>query len=162
MADKTALTERAAVRAKQLLQSYREVNRSLNQFIREQTDGLGLTPVQILTIRALAETPGMSLSELSGQIQLGCSTTSGVVKRLAEAGIVERERLDEDQRTIAIRLTEKGQNIIRQSDDEEESRLAKAVSRFMQLSAEDVDTLLELNQKLLQVLGPESVRKHIN
>jgi MarR family transcriptional regulator, organic hydroperoxide resistance regulator len=146
----------ATTRAKQLMQSYREVQRAMMQLMRIQGDPLGLTPVQMLVVRTLSETSDLSLSDLSKRIQLGCSTTSGVVKRLVESGIVDRERLDEDQRTVAIRLTDKGKELESLAYEDDESFMSKALGRFLQLSPTDVETMLELNQKLLDVLAVES------
>lgn len=138
-------------RAKDLMNSYRQVHRTMKQLMRIQGDILGLTPVQMLVVRSLAEETNLSLSDLAERIQLGCSTTSGVVKRLVEAGIVERERLDEDQRTVAIRLTAKGKQLETQTYDDD-SLTSKALSRFLQLPAADIETMLRLNRRLLSAL----------
>src|SRR5579875_2279718 len=107
------MSEHAAqTRAREVLHSMRQVHRSMNTLMRMQADQLGVTPVQMLVMRALEEEPNLSLGELSERVALGCSTVSGVVKRLVESGLVHRDRLDEDQRTVAIRLTDAGQQLV--------------------------------------------------
>lgn len=142
----------SVARARELMHSLRQVHRSMTALMRLEADKLGLTPVQMLVLRTLADDPGLSLSELSDRLALGCSTVSGVVKRLVEAGLVERERLDEDQRTVAIRLTSRGEQLenVAFGDD---SLMSKALLNFLQLPERDVQTLLELHAELIRLLN---------
>lgn len=122
--------------------------------MRLQGDALGLTPVQMMVIRVLAEESNLSLSELSERIQLGCSTVSGVVKRLVECDVVERDRLDEDQRTVAIRLTDKGRDLQNRAFGDD-SLMWKALYNFLQLPEQDITTLLGLHKELIRKLKVE-------
>jgi len=146
--------QQSMARAKELMHSFRQVDRSITHLMRIQADTLGLTPVQMMVLRTLTEESNLSLTELAERIQLGCSTVCGVVKRLVDAGVIERERLDQDQRTIAIRLTEKGRQLASQAYGDD-SLMSKALVRFLQLPEQDIETLLELNQQLIQVLKVE-------
>lgn len=144
--------QQTAARAQELLHSFRQVQRSMTSLMRVQADRLGLTPVQMLVLHTLAEESNLSLNDLSERIQLGCSTVSGVVKRLVESGLVERDRLDEDQRTMAIRLTEHG----RQLDNlayGRDSLMSEAFLRFLKFTEEDIDTLLRLHKELIRILS---------
>jgi MarR family transcriptional regulator, organic hydroperoxide resistance regulator len=137
--------------ARELLYSFREVHRSMNRLMRIEADRLDLTPVQMLVIRTLAEESNLSLSELAERIQLGCSTVSGVVKRLVDYGVVDRNRLDEDQRTVAIRLTEKGRQLENRvfGDD---SRMSKVLTKLLQFPENDIQTLIRLHRELIRML----------
>jgi MarR family transcriptional regulator, organic hydroperoxide resistance regulator len=146
--------QQSRARARELMHSFRQVHRSMTHLMRIQAETVGLTPVQILVLRTLAEESNISLSELSHRIQLGCSTVSGVVKRLVESGFVERDRLDEDQRTVAIRITEKGRQLENTALGDD-TLMSKALVRFLQLPEQDAQTLLELNRRLIQVLSME-------
>ncbi|WAH38273.1 MarR family transcriptional regulator [Alicyclobacillus dauci] len=122
--------------------------------MRIQADKLDLTPVQIMILRILEEKPNLSLSELSERVQLGCSTVSVVVKRLVEDGVLERERLEQDQRTVAIRLTDKGRELNKQAFGED-SLLTLALQRFVRLPEKHIDTLLALHRELNAILSTE-------
>ncbi|MDB5083132.1 MAG: MarR family transcriptional regulator [Bacilli bacterium] len=140
--------------ARELMRSFRQVYRTMTQLMRTQADTVGLTPVQMMVVRTLAEESNLSLSELADRIQLGCSTVSGVVKRLVECEVVERDRLDEDQRTVAIRLTEKGRQIDNQVFDDH-SLMSQLLDRFLQFPKQDIQTLLKLHQELIHILNAE-------
>ncbi|GMA51057.1 hypothetical protein GCM10025857_24140 [Alicyclobacillus contaminans] len=140
-----------AAQARELLHSFRQVDRSMRHLMRIQADHLGLTPVQLLVVRILSESPDLSLNELSERVQLGCSTVSGVVKRLVECGVVERDRLNEDQRTVAIRLTGKGKQLQERAFGNG-SLLSKALLKFLEFPDEDIQTLLKLHRALIQIL----------
>lgn len=144
----------SVARARELMHSLRQVHRAMTALMRLEADKLGLTPVQMLVLRTLADDPGLSLSELAERIALGCSTVSGVVKRLVEAGLVERTRLDEDQRTVAIRLTSQG-NELENAAFCEDSLMSKALLKFLQLPEENVQTLLELHTELIRILNAD-------
>lgn len=148
----------SSARAAQLIRSFRQVHRSMLKMMRIQADLLDLTPVQMMVLHALSEEPNLSLSDLAERVQLGCSTVSGVVKRLVEAGILERKRLEEDQRTIAIRLTEKGNQLDEQAFGDD-SLMSKALRNLLQFPVENIDTLLALHQQLTEILDTEGERK---
>ena len=138
----------------ELIRSFRQVQRSINHLMRVQADSLDLTPVQMLVLRILQEKPNLSLNELSDRLELGCSTVSGVVKRLVHAGLIERERLEEDQRTIAVRLTSKGRELERLAFGDV-SLVSQALLRFSELPEQKIDMLLDLHQQLIQILNAE-------
>ncbi|MFB5188866.1 MarR family winged helix-turn-helix transcriptional regulator [Alicyclobacillus fastidiosus] len=141
-------------RAGVLIDSFRQVNRSMDRLWRHQAESLGLTLVQLMVLRSLTDDSDLSLGALAESCQIGCSTMSGVVKRLVESGAVERHRLEDDQRTIAIRLTPKGMELKNQAFGEE-SCMRNAFLRFLDLSDNDIDAMLALHQKLIEVLNRE-------
>ena len=69
---------------------------------------LGLTHPQYLVMLALWQHDGLGLSELSTTLSLDPGTTSPLVKRLEQLGLVERVRSPQDQRSLQITLTEDG------------------------------------------------------
>ncbi|WAH38267.1 MarR family winged helix-turn-helix transcriptional regulator [Alicyclobacillus dauci] len=140
------------------MRSFRQVHRAMFHLMRVEADTLGLTPVQIMVIHAIKEEPNISLNELADRLQMGCSTVSGVVKRLVEAKILERERVEEDQRTIAMRLTDKGQDLEEQAYGDD-SLISQAVLRFLELPDDDLDRLLQIHQRLIDILRGETDRK---
>jgi DNA-binding MarR family transcriptional regulator len=56
----------------------------------------------------LWERDSISVRDLGASLQLESSTLSPLLKRLEASGLVRRERRAEDERSVAIRLTEAG------------------------------------------------------
>ena len=71
-------------------------------------DALGITYPQYLVLGVLWERDGESIGAIAERLSLEPSTVTPLVKRLAAAGFVTRERNPEDERQVLVRLTEAG------------------------------------------------------
>jgi MarR family transcriptional regulator, organic hydroperoxide resistance regulator len=69
---------------------------------------LGLTYGQYLAMLALWEHRELAIGELCELLGLDTGTVSPLVKRLAAAGLVKRERGTEDERTVLVRPSDAG------------------------------------------------------
>ena len=75
---------------------------------RPVLEPLGLTHPQYLVMLALWQYGSLSVKKLSGLLQLDPGTLSPLLKRLEAAGLLRRERDPEDQRNLALTLTDRG------------------------------------------------------
>ncbi|MEU3513291.1 MarR family transcriptional regulator [Streptomyces longwoodensis] len=75
---------------------------------RPLLDELGLTYPQYLVLLVLWEQDEISVRELGTALQLESSTLSPLLKRLEAHGLLRRERRSDDERSVAIRLTDTG------------------------------------------------------
>jgi DNA-binding MarR family transcriptional regulator len=75
---------------------------------RPVLEPLGLTHPQYLVMLALWQYGPLSVKALSGLLQLDPGTLSPLLKRLEAAGLLRRERDPNDQRNLALVLTDKG------------------------------------------------------
>lgn len=82
--------------------------RTVLSVYRPVLEPMGLTHPQYLVLLALWGAEPMSVKDLSEVLQLDPPTLSPLLKRLEANGLVERRRLPEDQRTLAVTLTEAG------------------------------------------------------
>ncbi len=83
------------------------INASLKKhLIKEIGDGSYTLP-QIMLMRELHISPGLSVGELSARMGLAKSTVSGIVDRLEKQGAVSKTRDTDDRRLVKIELTEK-------------------------------------------------------
>jgi MarR family transcriptional regulator, organic hydroperoxide resistance regulator len=80
---------------------------------REECQRLGITATQLNVLKLLEEIGDLSLSELSKRIASQNSTVTGIVDRMVDAGLVQRERDDDDRRVWRIRMTAKGTRLAR-------------------------------------------------
>jgi DNA-binding MarR family transcriptional regulator len=74
-----------------------------------------LTPSQFDVIATLGDTEGMTCSELSAHTLVTKGTLTGVLDRLAKKGLIRREQVASDRRSVKIRLTEKGSTLFRRT-----------------------------------------------
>ncbi|WP_406186441.1 MarR family winged helix-turn-helix transcriptional regulator [Streptomyces sp. NBC_01006] len=83
-------------------------SRAVTVRYRPLLDALGLTYPQYLVMLALWERDSLSVRDLGAALQLESSTLSPLLKRLEANGLVLRERRADDERSVAVRLTEAG------------------------------------------------------
>ena len=89
--------------------------RSVLAVYRPVLEPMGLTHPQYLVMLALWGAEPMSVKELSEALRLDPPTLSPLLKRLEAAGLLERRRLPEDQRTLAVTLTDRGRRLREQA-----------------------------------------------
>ena len=69
---------------------------------------LGLTYTQYLVFLVLWEQDGITVGEIGERLMLDNGTLSPLLKKLQQAGYIERHRKEEDERVVVITLTDKG------------------------------------------------------
>jgi MarR family transcriptional regulator, 2-MHQ and catechol-resistance regulon repressor len=94
-----------------LVEAYLAFCRADSRHIRT----LKLTPSQFDVIATLGDTKGMTCAELSTATLVTKGTLTGVLDRLAAKGLIRRESVADDRRSIKIRLTDKGDRLFRRT-----------------------------------------------
>lgn len=83
---------------------------------RPVLEPMHLTHPQYLVMLALWQESPLSLKDLSARLALDPGTLSPLVKRLESIGYLERTRAAEDERSLAIVLTERGRDLREQAE----------------------------------------------
>ncbi|WP_367318955.1 MarR family winged helix-turn-helix transcriptional regulator [Streptomyces sp. HUAS ZL42] len=83
-------------------------SRAVTARYRPLLDELGLTYPQYLVMLVLWEQDSISVRDLGAALQLESSTLSPLLKRLEASGLLRRERRADDERSVALRLTDEG------------------------------------------------------
>ena len=78
---------------------------------------LGLTYTQYIVFLVLWEKDGVSVTEIGEKLMLDNGTLSPLLKKMEQAGYVERRRSREDDRVVEITLTEKGRALQEKAKD---------------------------------------------
>jgi DNA-binding MarR family transcriptional regulator len=78
----------------------------------EETQGMGVTPVQYSLMSALAERGQADQTRLARDVALDRSTTAATLARLEQRGWVSRSRAAEDARAVLCRLTPAGRRML--------------------------------------------------
>lgn len=80
--------------------------------IRKET---GITGPQLLAMKTLGDSPGLSISELARRIYLHPATVVGIVDRLEGHGLVDRTPSTKDRRQVQVKLTRAGKAALRKT-----------------------------------------------
>lgn len=91
------------------------LDRAITAKYRPVLGELGLTYPQYLAMLALWERDGLGIGELCGLLHLDTGTVSPLVQRLEAAGLVERRRRDDDERSVRVYLSPAGKALERKA-----------------------------------------------
>ena len=105
---------------------------------------LGLTYTQYLVFLVLWERDGCTVGELCEKLMLDNGTLSPLLKKMQQAGYIERTRSASDDRVVVITLTEAGRALQEQAKD-----VPGHVASCVDLPPEKAQTLYALLYELL-------------
>ncbi|WP_089402705.1 MarR family winged helix-turn-helix transcriptional regulator [Geodermatophilus saharensis] len=115
-------------------------SRAMTARYRPMLEELGLTYPQYLVMMLLWEEDQQTVGQLGQRLALDSGTLSPLLKRLTAAGLVTRHRRVEDERSVAIALTDAGRAL---------RDRAYAISQDMICALRmDVDQFSDLKQTL--------------
>ena len=117
------------------------------EIVRQYTpylEPLGLTYTQYITLMALWEHRMLSVKDMGKLLHLDSGTLTPVLKKLEEKGLVNRRRSREDERSLIVSLTEKGEALREQAVE-----IPAKVAGSLRLPQEDVQALYRLLNKML-------------
>ena len=106
---------------------------------------LGLTYTQYIVFLVLWEKDGVSVTEIGEKLMLDNGTLSPLLKKMEQAGYVERRRCRRDDRIVEITLTEAGKALQEKAKD-----IPAHVAGCIDLSPEKARTLYSLLYELLK------------
>jgi DNA-binding MarR family transcriptional regulator len=146
-----------------LLAEFRYQIRRYMHFSENAARAHGLEPRQyqlLLAVRGMPADRQPTIGEVARRLFLKHHTTVELVDRMVKLDVVRRERSMEDAREVRIRLTEKGQSVLRQlvilHRREIETRgaeLARALSDAVANPLPGRETAVEQNQEAEPVAG---------
>ena len=91
-------------------------SRAMTARYRPLLDTVGLTYPQYLVMMLLWEENNQTVGQLGARLSLDSGTLSPLLKRLTTAGLVTRHRRVEDERSVAIALTDAGRELREKAD----------------------------------------------
>ena len=113
-------------------------------------DALGLTYTQYITVVALYEQSGQTVSELGEKLFLESNTLTPILKKLEAMGYVTRERSAADERQVLVGLTNEGRALRERAFDAD---LSEACGLTSEEFAETRDAVLKLRTNLAKSLA---------
>ena len=78
----------------------------------QETESVGLTPVQYAAMQTVGNAPGVDQRTLAASIGFDTSTVGGVIDRLEARGLVQRSASPSDRRVRLLTLTEAGSALL--------------------------------------------------
>lgn len=109
---KTALKPSSAEMSASLSLAIHQTQQALDAAISKELGELGITPRQIIVLRAIEQANGGSQTLLVELTGIDRSTLADMMRRLLKNGLVARRRTKEDARAYSVTLTANGQKAL--------------------------------------------------
>jgi DNA-binding MarR family transcriptional regulator len=117
------------------LASFRYALRGFLRFSEAAAEKVGLTAQHYQALLAVcASAGGVTINDLAQQLIIRHNSAVGLVDRLGEQGLMSREPAPEDRRKVYLRLTAKGDRVLRALADvhrEELRRIAPQLEALL-------------------------------
>ncbi|MEQ6885561.1 MarR family transcriptional regulator [Salicola sp. Rm-C-2C1-2] len=120
---------------------------AMSKVYRKLLKELDLTYPQYLVMLVLWEEDGQTVSGIGERLFLDSATLTPLLKRLETAGLLRRQRSQEDERQVEVVLTEQGQALRERAEAVPESVMCAT-----QCSPEELERLRDDLHKLRQRL----------
>ena len=130
--------------------AYWRVLRDLDALRLQQWEQSQLTLPQLRILFSVRRSPGITTGQLARLLGITVSTTSGLVTKLADAGLVVRRSREGDRRQIPLELTAAGQSLA--------GELADVTRPFVDDLAQELGPALEQIVAGLETLAEAAAR----
>ncbi len=112
--------------------------------------GISMTHFHVLTL--LRHHDAMPMGRIAEILDASMSSTTGIIDRMAERGLVERVRVPDDRRIVLVRPTQTGDELVDEAELVKSEILASAIAR---LEPQQLDRLARAATDLEQAVGEE-------
>ncbi len=139
-----------------ILVQLRKIIRSINLESKKIEKKYGISIPQLLCLQFLVQQPlnRASASQIKDFIKLNASTVSGIIRRLANKGLVEKKPNEFDRRSTYVVLTNKGLEILNASPTTLQERVT---ARLSDLSDDKIEELHRNIDLLVRIMGAEDL-----
>ena len=111
----------------------------------------GVTEQQWRVVRALNDEGPLEPRQIGERCCISSPSMAGMLARMEDLGLVDRKRMEQDQRRVLVSLTSKGTSLVEQVTPLSEQAYRELES---ELGRDFVAALYEQLDRLLTVLGP--------
>ena len=113
-----------------IVASIRRIVRAVDLHSRHLVEAHGITAPQLATLAGAQQLGPVAIGALARAVHLSQPTVSGILDRLEQRGLAQRVRSDQDRRSVVVRITEKGEKVLRESPSLLQDRFREELSRL--------------------------------
>ncbi len=142
-----------------LPESIARLRRAMRRAARTAEPAKTLTVAQLELLSCLAEHPGARPGELARMLRLAPNTVTTLINALVPRDLVSRTTEDSDRRAVAMRLTESGEQTVRDWQVTNAAILSQAVAALSQAEQRDLGRAVPALDALARAIDnlPEAV-----
>jgi DNA-binding MarR family transcriptional regulator len=132
------------------LDGIRRIVQTLRTSSRTAEQQVGLSGAQLFVLQRLAAEPDLSVNDLAERTLTHQSSVSVVVQRLVDKGLVRRQSAPDDARRAVLKLTARGQGVLKKAPGAAQDRL---IAGLLRLSSVERRSLARGLDRLLGAMG---------
>jgi len=138
----------------QIVAALRRIIRAVDLHSRRLAEEHGLTGPQLATLQAAASMGESSTGALARAVHLSGPTVTGILDRLTKRGLVDRTRNGQDRRSVTVRLTSGGEDVLAAAPSLLQDRFRQELVR---LEEWEQTTILATLQRIAAMMDAESL-----
>ena len=100
-------------RCRELLVSLRKIIQAIDIHSKTLNKKFGITGPQLIVLQEILNHGQISITPLSKTTSLSQATITDITKRLESKGLIERNKLENDRRSVGLSLTQAGKDIMK-------------------------------------------------
>jgi DNA-binding MarR family transcriptional regulator len=121
---------RSEVLEDEILAAVRRIVRAVDLRSRALIRGHRISGPQLVTLREVARMGPVPVSALARAVSLSQPTVTGILNRLERAGLVRRDRSDQDRRNVLCTITPQGASVLGDAPSLLQDRFRRELSRL--------------------------------
>lgn len=133
---------RASDDVMKVLKEFRVIFKSVKRHFQWMERQTGVSGAQLWAVSAVVAEPGIRVTELGRAMAIHQSTTSNLVERLVQGGLVRRERSARDQRVVQLYATAKGTRLVKKAPGAVRGVLVDALEKMENKELASLDVAL--------------------
>lgn len=126
-----------------VLRSLRAIIRSVDLYSKELAATNRITAPQLMCLLHAAQYGPVTATAIGRAVHLSASTVVGILDRLEEKGLIQRQRSQEDRRLVQVRATPAGVELAGRAPSPLQQTLAKALNGLPELEQATIALALE-------------------
>ncbi len=130
-----------------VVNALRRITKAIHEFSKAVDREFGITGPQLWAMRTINELGGCSAGDLAARLCVHPSTITGVIQRLEDKRLIDRQKREDDRRAVVLTLTPAGKKLLERAPHPAQGQLVGALSQF---PPEDV---AKLRAMLDQIVG---------
>ena len=121
---------RSEILEDEILAAIRRIVRAVDLRSRALIRGHRISGPQLVTLREVARMGPVPVSALARAVSLSQPTVTGILNRLERAGLVRRDRGEEDRRNVLCTVTPQGASVLGEAPSLLQDRFRRELSRL--------------------------------
>lgn len=133
----------------------RKIIQAIDMNSKKLVKRVGLTGPQLVILQEISSLEEVTAGEIARAVSLSQAMVTGILDRMEKRELIVRQRSDRDKRRIKIRITETGQQILKDAPPLMQEAF---VERFSSLQDWEQSMILSALQRLVSIMDAKTIQ----